>query len=45
MQRRAALEQMGERARLLLAEGYAADADRVLDEMVDRRQSWTEEAA
>lgn len=39
-QRRAALEQMGERARALLAEGYAVDADRVLDEMVERMRSW-----
>jgi predicted kinase len=45
MQRRAALEQMGEQARLLLAEGYAVDADRVLDEMNERKRAWMEERA
>lgn len=40
MQRQAALTEMGERARRLLAEGYGVDADRVLDEMVDRERSW-----
>jgi hypothetical protein len=44
IQRRAALEQMGEQARLLLAEGYAVDADRVLDEMNERRRQWREVA-
>jgi hypothetical protein len=44
-QRHAALEQMGEQARSLLQEGYAVDADRVLDEMNDRQRSWGEEAA
>jgi hypothetical protein len=45
VQRAQALYEMGERARVLLAEGYAVDADRVLDEMVERRRSWLEEAA
>ena len=43
MQRAAAWEKMGEEARRLLAEGYAVDADRVLDEMIERRQGWDAE--
>lgn len=39
-QRQAALTEMGERARRLLAEGYAVDADRVLDEMAERKRGW-----
>lgn len=35
-----AFKAMGERARALLAEGYAAEADRVLDEMTARRELW-----
>lgn len=42
-QRAAALEQMGERARSLLAEGYAVEADRVLDEMAERRRGWSDD--
>jgi hypothetical protein len=45
LQRKAALEHMGQRARSLLAEGYAVDADRVLDEMSERRQRWDDDAA
>lgn len=40
LQRAAALEAMGREARALLAEGYAVDADRVLDEMAERRRAW-----
>lgn len=43
LQRAAAYKRMGEHARELLAEGYAVDADRVLDEMAARRQSWLDE--
>lgn len=39
-QRQAALAEMGERARQLLADGYGVDADRVLDEMLERERSW-----
>lgn len=39
-QRQAALAEMGERARALLADGYGVDADRVLDEMGERVRSW-----
>jgi hypothetical protein len=39
-QRRALLESMGETARQLLLEGYVADADRVLDEMLQRQLEW-----
>lgn len=45
MQRMAAWKQMGERARALLAEGYPVDADRVLDEMAERKRAWDREAA
>jgi hypothetical protein len=44
MQRKAALDYMGEQARLLLADGYAAEADRVLDEMAARRAAWDKES-
>lgn len=39
-QRKAALNSMGQQARALLAEGYAVDADVVLDEMTARRNAW-----
>lgn len=39
-QRQEAIRVMGEQARALLAEGYAVDADRVLDEMAARMRSW-----
>lgn len=39
-QRVEALKTMGERARVLLAEGYVVDADRVLDEMAARMRLW-----
>jgi hypothetical protein len=43
IQRDAAVAQMGEEARALLAAGYAVDADRVLDGIADRIRSWEEE--
>lgn len=39
-QRESALRQMGEDAAALHAEGYTVDADRVLDEMTERRRAW-----
>lgn len=42
LQRQAALGYMGEQARMLLAEGYAVEADQILDDMIARRASWTE---
>jgi hypothetical protein len=42
LQRDAAVAQMGEEARALLAAGYAVDADRVLDGIADRIRSWEE---
>ena len=42
-QREAAFRSMGERARDLLAEGYVADADAMLDEMSARRDAWLRE--
>jgi hypothetical protein len=36
LQRKAALQHMGEEAKRLLDEGYSADADRILDEMLAR---------
>jgi predicted kinase len=44
-QRTAAFQELGQRARRLLAEGYPVDADRVLDEMVERRRGWRVGAA
>jgi hypothetical protein len=43
LQRIAALREMGEEARRLLEEGYAVDADRLLDEMAERKRAWQEE--
>lgn len=40
IQRACALREMGLRARALLAEGYAADADRILDDLNDRMADW-----
>lgn len=40
LQRRAAVVEMGEKARRLRAEGYDVDADRVLDELGERIRSW-----
>lgn len=40
-QRRAALEQMGQHAATLHAEGYSVDSDRVLDEMLLRKARWS----
>jgi hypothetical protein len=45
MQRKTALDYMGEQARLLLKDGYVVEADQVLDEMLARRDSWREERA
>jgi very-short-patch-repair endonuclease len=39
-QRRAAFESLGERVLRLHREGYGVDADRVLDEMLERRREW-----
>jgi hypothetical protein len=44
LQRIAALKKMGQEARELLEQGYAVDADRVLDEMNARRERWRDEA-
>jgi hypothetical protein len=43
LQRKAALDYMGEQARQLLADGYAVEADVVLDEMSARRERWAQE--
>jgi hypothetical protein len=40
IQRQAALHAMGHEARQLLRDGYAVEADRVLDEMAERRAEW-----
>lgn len=45
MQRIAAWQQMGDKARRLLAEGYAVEADRILDEMAERRRLWELESS
>ena len=42
-QRDAALNTMGHQARAFLRDGYPVDADRVLDEMNERRESWRRE--
>lgn len=42
LQRKAAIDEMGERARRYLEEGYPVDADRVLDEMAERIRGWAE---
>jgi hypothetical protein len=39
-QRRAALESLGERVLRPHLEGYWVDADRLLDEMLERRREW-----
>jgi hypothetical protein len=44
LQRIAALKKMGQEAHELFQEGYAVDADRVLDEMNARRERWRDEA-
>ena len=44
LQRIAALKKMGQEAAALFAEGYAADADRVLDEMNERKRAWQNES-
>jgi|GEM_PF-5363561 len=43
LQRKAALDHMGEQARALLAAGYPIEADVVLDEMSARREAWMRE--
>jgi hypothetical protein len=45
LQRIAALEKMGQEASRLYIEGYLVDADRVLDEINERKRSWMDEAA
>jgi hypothetical protein len=39
-QRRTAWESLGERVLRLHLEGYRVDADRLLDEMLERRREW-----
>jgi hypothetical protein len=39
-QREAALRAMQDECRRLLADGYAVDADRLLDEIAERRRQW-----
>jgi hypothetical protein len=43
IQRAAAFKRMGQAAADLLAEGYAAEADRILDQMIERRRQWEQE--
>lgn len=43
LQRLAALRALGEEAKRLHDEGYTVDADRVLDEMLERKRAWQEE--
>lgn len=40
LQRQAALRAMQDECRQLLADGYPVEADRVLDEMVERKREW-----
>lgn len=40
LQRIAALRSMEDECRRLLVEGYAVDADRLLDEIAERRRVW-----
>ena len=40
LQRDTAIDVMGQRARALLKEGYAVEADRVLDELSKRMHTW-----
>ena len=43
MQRKAALDYMGYQAKEFLKDGYAVEADQVLDEMNERRLRWARE--
>lgn len=43
LQRIAALRALGEEAKRLHDEGYPVDADRVLDEITERKRAWQEE--
>jgi hypothetical protein len=43
LQRAAALKKMGQEARELYLQGYAVDADRILDEMNARKRRWRDE--
>jgi hypothetical protein len=43
LQRAAAYKRMGQEAAELLAQGYALEADRVLDEMIECRRRWEQE--
>jgi hypothetical protein len=45
MQRKAAVQAMGEQIVRLYDEGYHADADRLLDELSERLRGWCEEKA
>jgi hypothetical protein len=43
LQRACAYKTMGEQARQALKDGYPQDADRILDEMAERRRAWEQE--
>jgi hypothetical protein len=43
LQRAAAYKRMGQQAAELLAQGYAVEADRILDQMIDRKLQWEQE--
>jgi hypothetical protein len=43
LQRVAAYKRMGQEAAAMLAQGYAVEADRILDEMIERKRQWEQE--
>jgi hypothetical protein len=43
LQRTTALAMMGQQAKKALDEGYPAEADRILDEMIERKRAWESE--
>ena len=43
LQRAAAYKRMGLAAAEMLAQGYAVEADRILDEMIERKRQWEQE--
>jgi hypothetical protein len=43
LQRAAAYKRMGQEAAAMLAEGYAVEADRILDLMIERKRQWEED--
>ena len=45
LERAIAIRGMGAEAKRLYDEGYAVDADRVLDELADRLKGWEDAAA